>query len=219
MSASGTANLRVTGTASAPVILGRINLTSGDLIFQGNRYVLQSAVIDFVNPSRTEPNVNASVTTTIQQYNVGIRVEGPVDHLRASYSSDPALPPADIISLLAFGKTQEASNAAGSTTNQQTAEQSIASAVSGQVTNRLQKIAGISYISVDPTLGIGQQNARRNHHRTAARHQQNLRNLLHRRHQHPAASDPASISGHAHGFPKWHSRPEWWLRIRYAHHP
>jgi translocation and assembly module TamB len=159
MSASGTANLRVTGTASAPVILGRINLTSGDLIFQGNRYVLQSAVIDFVNPSRTEPNVNASVTTTIQQYNIGIRVEGPVDHLRASYSSDPALPPADIISLLAFGKTQEASNAAGSTTNQQTAEQSIASAVSGQVTNRLQKIAGISYISVDPTLGIGQQNA------------------------------------------------------------
>jgi translocation and assembly module TamB len=160
MSASGTANLRATGTASDPVILGRINLTSGDLIFQGNRYVLQSAEVDFVNPSRTEPTINASVTTTIQQYNVGIRVEGQLDHLRTSYSSDPALPPADIISLIAFGKTQEASNAPGNTqTGQQTAEQSIASAVSGQVTNRLQKIAGISYISVDPTLGIGQQNA------------------------------------------------------------
>ena len=158
MSASGAANLRVTGTAAQPVVLGRINLTSGDLLFQGNRYVLQSAVVDFVNPSRTDPNVNASVTTTIQQYNIGIRFEGPVDQLRASYSSNPALPPADIINLIAFGKTQEAANATATTANQ-TAEQSIASAVSGQVTSRLQKIAGLSYLSVDPTLGNSQQNA------------------------------------------------------------
>jgi translocation and assembly module TamB len=160
MSASGAANLRLTGTASEPVVLGRININSGDLIFQGNRYVLQSAMIDFINPSRTDPNINASVTTAIQQYNIGIRFEGPIERLRTSYSSDPALSSADIISLLAFGKTQEASAAASAGTNQtQTAEQSIASAVSGQVTSRLQKIAGISYLSVDPSLGTSQQNA------------------------------------------------------------
>jgi translocation and assembly module TamB len=159
MSASGVANLRLTGSASEPVVLGRINISSGDLIFQGNRYVLQSAMIDFVNPSRTDPQINASVNTTIQQYNIGIRFEGPVEQLRTSYSSDPALPTADIISLLAFGKTQEASAAASAGTNQtQTAEQSIASAVSRQVTSRLQKVAGISYLSVDPTLGTSQQN-------------------------------------------------------------
>ena len=160
MSASGAANLRLTGTASEPVVLGRVNISSGDLIFQGNRYVLQSAMIDFINPSRTDPNINASVTTTIQQYNIGIRFEGTAEQLRTSYSSDPALSTADIISLLVFGKTQEASAAAGAGTNStQTAEQSIASAVSGQVTSRLQKVAGISYLSVDPTLGTSQQNA------------------------------------------------------------
>jgi translocation and assembly module TamB len=111
-----------------------------------------------VNPTRTEPNVNVSVTTTIQQYNIGMRFEGPLDRLRTSYSSDPALPPADIINLIAFGKTKEAQAQAG-TSNTQTAEQSIASAVSGQVTSRLQKIAGISQISVDPTLGNNQPNA------------------------------------------------------------
>jgi translocation and assembly module TamB len=158
MSASGSANLRVTGTASEPVVLGRIDLSGGDLIFQGNRYVLQNGVIDFVNPSRTEPNVNASVTTTIQQYNIGLRVDGPLDRLHISYSSDPALPPADIINLIAFGKTQEAANATNTPTNL-TAEQSIASAVSGQVTSRIQEIAGISQLSVDPTLGNSQQNA------------------------------------------------------------
>jgi translocation and assembly module TamB len=158
LSVSGAANLRVAGTAAEPVILGRINLTGGDLIFQGNRYVLQSGVIDFVNPTRTEPNVNASISTTIQEYNIAMRLEGTLDRLRTSYSSDPALPPADIINLLAFGKTQEASAASTATTNQ-TAEQAIASQVSGQVTSRLEKIAGISHLSVDPTLGNNQQNA------------------------------------------------------------
>jgi translocation and assembly module TamB len=158
LSVSGAANLRLTGTAAEPVLLGRISLTSGDMLFQGNRYLLQGGVIDFVNPSRTEPNVNVSITTTIQQYNIGMRFEGPLERLRTSYSSDPALPPADIINLIAFGKTQEAANATATPTNL-TAEQSIASAVSGQVTNRVEKIAGISHLSVDPTLGNNQQNA------------------------------------------------------------
>jgi translocation and assembly module TamB len=158
VSATGSANLRATGTATEPVLLGRVNLTGGDLVFQGNRYVLQGGVISFVNPSRTEPNINASVTTTILQYNIGLRFEGSLDRLRTSYSSTPALPPADIINLIAFGKTQEASNATATPTNQ-TAEQSIASAVSGQLTGRVQKLAGISQLSVDPTLGNSQQNA------------------------------------------------------------
>jgi translocation and assembly module TamB len=158
ISVNGSANLRLTGTAAQPVVLGRINLTGGDLIFQGNRYILQSGVIDFVNPSRTEPNINASITTTILQYNIGLRFEGRLDRLRTSYSSTPALPPADIINLIAFGKTQEAANATATTANQ-TAEQSIASAVSGQVTSRVQNFVGLSQLSVDPTLGAGQQNA------------------------------------------------------------
>lgn len=157
LSVSGTANLRVTGTADQPVVLGRINLSSGNLIFQGNRYLLQGGFIDFVNPTRTEPNVNVSVTTTIQQYNIGMHFEGPIERLRTSYSSDPALPPADIINLIAFGQTKEAQGAGVS--NTQTAEQNIASAVSSQVTGRLQKIAGISQLSIDPTLGNSQQNA------------------------------------------------------------
>ena len=158
LSVNGSANLRVTGTAAEPVVLGRINLTGGDLLFQGNRYLLQGGVMDFVNPSRTEPNVNASISTTIQQYNIGMRFEGTLDRLRTSYSSDPALPPADIINLIAFGKTQEAS-AASTTTANQTAEQAIASQVSGQVTGRVERLAGISHLSVDPTLGNNQQNA------------------------------------------------------------
>jgi translocation and assembly module TamB len=146
------ANLHLQGTADQPVVLGRVTVNGGDMIFMGNRYVLQSGTIDFVNPVRTEPMVNLSVSTTIQQYDIHLRFEGPVEQLRANYSSEPALPPADIISLLAFGKTSEAS-AANPTPGSLAAQSAIASQVSSQVTSRIQKIAGISQLSIDPVLG------------------------------------------------------------------
>jgi translocation and assembly module TamB len=161
LSVSGAANLRLTGTAAQPVVLGRINLSGGDLIFRGNRYVLQSGLISFVNATQTEPDVNLSLTTSIQQYNIALRFKGPPDRLRTTYSSDPALPSAKIINLLAFGSTQGLASptASSGTSNTLTAEQSIASAVSGQATGPLEKLAGISSLSVDPTLANGQQNA------------------------------------------------------------
>ena len=157
LSVQGNANLNVRGTADEPVILGRVNLSGGDLIFMGNRYLLQPGTIDFSNPSRTQPNVNLAANTTIQQYNIYLQFYGPADHLRTNYTSVPSLPPSDIINLLAFGKTSEAS-AANPTPGNLGAESLLASQVSSQVTSRVEKIAGISRLSVDPVLaGNGTQ--------------------------------------------------------------
>ncbi len=158
LSIQGAANLRVSGTAAQPVILGRVNLSGGDLIFSGNRYLLQGGTIDFVNPVQTEPVVNVSVNTTIQQYNIQLRFWGPADHLHTNYASDPALPPSDIINLIAFGKTSEATAANPTPPGNLGAESLIASQVSSQITSRVEKIAGISQLSVDPELGSNTKN-------------------------------------------------------------
>ena len=150
LSLGGSANLQVRGTAANPVILGRVNLNSGDIILNGTRFVMDGGTVQFVNPSETEPVVNVSLNTNIQQYNIFLRFNGPVTQLRTDYSSDPALPAADIINLLAFGKTTEAA-APASTANQE-AESLVASQVSSQVTSRLSKIAGISQLSISPLL-------------------------------------------------------------------
>jgi translocation and assembly module TamB len=160
LSLAGTAALRVRGSASQPVVLGRVNLTDGELIFNGNRYLVQRGIIDFRNSTRTEPIVDLSVNTTIQQYNVQAHVWGPADHLATNYSSDPALPPSDIINLVAFGKTSEATavdRAENPSTGMLGAQSLIASQVSSQVTSRISKLAGISQLSVDPVLGSSQQ--------------------------------------------------------------
>jgi translocation and assembly module TamB len=153
LSIGGTANLQVRGTAAQPVILGRVNLSGGDIIANGDRFVLTGGTVQFVNPSETEPVVNLSLSTSIQQYNIHLRFNGPVEQLRTEYSSDPALPTADIINLLAFGSTTEASAQSQNqlSTNQQ-AESLVASQVSSQVTSRVSKAAGISQLSISPVL-------------------------------------------------------------------
>ncbi|HEV2114470.1 MAG TPA: translocation/assembly module TamB domain-containing protein [Terriglobales bacterium] len=152
LSLQAAANLQLRGTAADPVILGRVNLNGGDLIFMGNRYVLEGGTIQFANPMRTEPLLNVSASTTIQQYQIYLRFEGPVDQMHTEYSSVPALPPADIIHLLAFGSTTEAA-AANPTPGTLGAESVVASQVTSQVTSRVAKVAGISQLSVDPELG------------------------------------------------------------------
>ena len=148
LSIDGSANLEVRGTAAKPVILGRVNLNNGDIILNGDRFVLNGGTVEFVNPSETQPVLNLSLKTTIQQYDVYLRFNGPIDQLRTNYNSDPALPSADIINLLAFGHTTEAT----STTSPSSL---VASQVSSQVTSRVSKIAGISQLSINPVLAGG----------------------------------------------------------------
>jgi translocation and assembly module TamB len=155
LSINGSANLRVRGTAAQPVILGRVNLSGGDIILNGDRFVLNGGTIEFVNPSETQPVVNLALNTTIQQYNIFMRFNGPIDQLRTNYSSDPSLPAADIINLLAFGTTTEASANSPSTPATQAAQSLVASQVSSQVTSRVSKVAGISQLSINPVLAGG----------------------------------------------------------------
>ena len=154
LSVDGSAGLQITGTAAQPVILGRVNLTGGEILFNGNRFLLSGGTIQFVNPSQTEPVLNLGMTTTIQQYKISMTFRGPAEQIHADYTSDPALPTADIIHLLAFGDTSEAAASNIMPANQQ-AESLVASQVASQVTSRISKLAGISQLSVSPVLQGG----------------------------------------------------------------
>jgi translocation and assembly module TamB len=93
------------------------------------------------------------ITTTVQQYNLSLTVVGPIDKLRTSYVSDPPLPPVDIINLLARGQTTEQS-----TPTNFGANSILAQGVAGQLSNSVQKLAGISSLEIDPLLGGNNRN-------------------------------------------------------------
>ena len=156
VSIAGGANLTVTGTAAKPVILGRINLTNGELFFQNKRFEVQNGTIVFSNPARTEAVVNLYVKTVVQQYNISINFAGPVDRLKTTYTSDPSLPPLDIINLLAFGQTNAERASKASTPASLGAESVIAQGVAGQVAKGVQNLTGLSQLTIDPTVGASQ---------------------------------------------------------------
>jgi translocation and assembly module TamB len=147
-SVEGDVNLKVIGTAANPVVIGRTNLTSGELFYRNVRYQLQRGIISFDNPNETEPVMNVSVTTTVEQYNLTLTLRGPFDKLTTSYVSDPPLATADIINLIAQGKTTQEANAASQSTDSM-----IASQAAGQFSSSVQKLAGISSLQIDPLVG------------------------------------------------------------------
>ena len=105
---------------------------------------------NLVNPARTDPVLNMYVKTTVEQYNVTLKLSGSVDHLRTSYTSEPTLSQADIIHLLAFGTTNAEAVSAAPTSATESAESVLASGVTGQLTGKLQSLTGISQLTVDP---------------------------------------------------------------------
>jgi translocation and assembly module TamB len=156
LSIAGSANLNAQGTAANPVILGRISLTSGEVFFLGKRFEIDSGTISFSNPARTDPVVNLQVKTTVEQYNITASIRGSVDKLMTTYTSDPALPTADIINLLAFGQTTAEAASNGNTPASVGAESVVASAAGSQVASQVQKLTGISQLTLNPLAGNNQ---------------------------------------------------------------
>jgi translocation and assembly module TamB len=153
VSIAGQVSLQVGGTAADPVITGRTTLTSGELFYRNLRYQLQRGVITFDDPNETHPVLNVSVSTVVQQYNLTLTMRGPLDKLTTGYVSDPPLPTADVINLIARGKTTEEQAASSQSTDSM-----IASQVAGQLSSGVQRLAGISSLQIDPTLGGNNQN-------------------------------------------------------------
>jgi hypothetical protein len=135
------------------VITGRTDLTAGELFYRNVRYQLQRGIITFSDPNETKPNLDVSVTTIVEQYNLTLNLRGPFDALTTSYSSDPPLATADIINLIARGKTSSELAASSQSTDSMIASQAV-SELGGSV----QKMAGISSLEIDPAFGGNGQN-------------------------------------------------------------
>lgn len=156
ISIEGSAFLNASGTLADPVITGRTDLTSGELFYRNVRYQLQRGIITFNDPNETNPTLDVSVSTTIEQYNLTINLRGPFNKLTTSYTSDPPLATADVINLIARGHTSSELAA-----QSQSTDSMIASQAASQISGSVQKLVGISALQVDPVFGGSTQTSTR----------------------------------------------------------
>lgn len=101
------ADLRLQGTYDRPILSGRADIDRGDIVFEGNRYVVTRGTIDFSNPNTIEPYFDLEAETRVrvsdQTYRITIGVIGTTDRFVPTINSDPPLPTSDIIAVL-FGQ-------------------------------------------------------------------------------------------------------------------
>lgn len=153
------ANLRLRGTATNPALLGRINITQGELTFFGNQYTIGQGTISFINPVKIEPNLNVDLQTKARGVSVTLTISGPINKLNVTCRSDPPLQFAEIVALLATGRApgSQPTVASSQTGTAQSWQQLGASGLVGQAlatptSERLQRFFGVSRIKIDPTL-------------------------------------------------------------------
>jgi translocation and assembly module TamB len=151
---SGDADLRVRGSAARPVVLGRIDILEGEVSFNGAKYRLERGDVIFTNPARIEPILDLEASTRVSDYDVSIGVNGTADKLNVNYRSEPPLPSADIIALLALGRTREESaslqESTGSSLSGAASNLILSEALNATVSSRVQRLFGISRIKIDP---------------------------------------------------------------------
>ncbi len=153
---SGDIDLRLRGTASRPVLLGRVSIAEGDLKVGGTKYHLERGDVTFTNPVHIDPVLDVEATTRVRDYDITIGLHGTLERLNTTYRSDPPLSSDDIISLLAFGSTQT-ENAMGASPSPGLSENAsgalLGAALSQAVNNRVSKLFGGSTIRINPAFG------------------------------------------------------------------
>ena len=152
------ANLRLRGTPINPAVLGRINVTQGTLIFLGNKYTINQGSISFFNPAKIDPVINVDLETKARGVDVTLTLNGPINKPNLTARSDPPLQWADIVALLATGRTPTDPTLAIRNTGQSQSLQQmgaqtlIGEAISNPVDGNLQRFFGVSRIKIDPQL-------------------------------------------------------------------
>ena len=153
---AGDVDLRLRGTVASPSLLGRISITEGSATIAGTRYDLQRGDITFTNPVRIQPTIDLTATARVEDYDITLGLHGTPEKMNVTYRSDPPLPEADVVALLALGRTQSEQ---GLYTEQQQQSVSLApstdvllgGALNATVSSRVQKLFGAGSVKVDPS--------------------------------------------------------------------
>lgn len=165
MVASADLNLR--GDYDRPVLWGRADVERGEAIFEGKRYLVTNGTIDFTNPMKIEPYFDIAAETRVrapgQTYIVDIRLAGTLNRLQPpQISSDPPLPPLEIITLL-FGDANRATQDAELRMLQGAAEERASLATSrvqqalvgtaiSPVTSAVERAVGLETFQITPNF-------------------------------------------------------------------
>ncbi len=155
-------SLVLTGDANEPRLSGRITANSGTIFFRKDRYIVQRGVLEFPPDTFIDPVLQLQGETEIGGYQIFVSYSGPLKDSELavlSVRSSPALPQADVVSLITTGSLSN--SAGGIPTLAQTGINTAAEILTDSIINNparkaTDKLFGLNVFEIDPLVS-GQQ--------------------------------------------------------------
>jgi translocation and assembly module TamB len=152
----GSVSLTLDGPVNDPTISGRITATSGTLNFRNDRYEITRALLDLPPGRNADPIINIQGESQIRGYRVIVSLTGPLSQPQAAVRSEPALPQADVVSLITTGQLS-----AGDTSSSILAQSEVGAATSlltdalinAPAQRATSKLFGLTRFEINPVIG------------------------------------------------------------------
>jgi translocation and assembly module TamB len=97
-------DMRITGTATSPVVAGRLQVVRGTYSFAGRRFDLaQDGAITFDGGPFANPQLALTASTTVNGVSATINIGGRAERPEITFTSTPALPQDEVLARLLFG--------------------------------------------------------------------------------------------------------------------
>src|SRR5688572_5245171 len=149
--------LSITGSADDPQVTGRIVANSGQIFFRRDTYDIQRLVVEFPPGTDFEPVVSLQAETEIAGYQIFVNLSGPLndtDQLNASVRSSPALPQADVISLITTGSLSNTESGIPTlVTGLNTAAEVLTDSIINEpVRKATDRLFGLNVFEIDPII-------------------------------------------------------------------
>lgn len=140
--------LRVVGTSARPGVLGRLEaLPGGELEVAGVRYELLRGLMTFTDPEGVEPYLDLQARTMVQGFEITVGLVGTLDRMTPTFTSNPALPEMDIVSLISLGRRADE---AGSVQAGTVASTFLTDQLTNAMTRRARSLLDVDQLRVDP---------------------------------------------------------------------
>ena len=148
-------NLELDGPIGDPIIQGRVTATRGTLNFRNSPYEITRGLVDFPGRLSADPILNIEGQTVIRGYRVTAGITGPLSHPQTIVGSEPALPQADVVSLILTGSlsTTDQSTSVLAQSGLGTAASLLTDAlINAPVSRASNKLFGLSRLEISPVI-------------------------------------------------------------------
>ena len=144
-------NFEVSGDLNRPTFGGSVRMEEGGKLYFGDRsYTVQRGVVTQSPAGRLDPYLDILANTRVNDYLIELRLSGVGKNITMTFTSDPALPEEDVISVLLTGQTVAQSRHANFDPKQAQSMILLSGALSTDLSAKLRRRFGISQVSIQP---------------------------------------------------------------------